>query len=519
MHSVTEEARAVSDAVHEEVLRKRGLTRAAFASLARSKRIDGTTQLKSVQEQSAAARARHVKKLEKAMHINQHSRKNDAYRNFRAKHWLVRARVGTQAFQAEERRIRNLWSACTAEERAQEATDAEAREKERAELRAGFLTNEQVEAARHGVIRSATASRLKAELFELACQDIKEHEVWQRGLQIMSSSSGLKPSLVDTTVEPVGFYEAQNSKNFAYIANAEPNPPGPMQPIKGCIGQTWGRCEQDAKHEEVQCATTNMYALMKQWKVNRKSLPLLCTVHLLEESFRLLLTDWVGKGLTILLIEVEPCEDCLVLSVSAGLPRCMTAQRAWHRLFDKIDHAAGDVDAGVFKMYPTVPVRQGDRLAYTVPGGPLHEAVVPFKVPLKVPRRTVAPDDGDAPFLPFGLTSARPHTHIEVGGDGAPGPAHTATVLTPEEPESSSSDEDPEFKDVGPAAAVPESKDDGEEEDLHAVPSHSGLGLCAYDRAVTSRARCLVCEDLRLPPRRGQDSLRQRAIFLPAEEE
>ena len=108
--SVVCEARRFSDRVHRTVLQAFDMSRKQFSALSKRFRLDGArSSSKSVVK--VGTRQEMAEKL-------QQKKGRDAFRAFRSAKMTTHARVGTQGFADEERRLAELWANAAEEERA-----------------------------------------------------------------------------------------------------------------------------------------------------------------------------------------------------------------------------------------------------------------------------------------------------------------------------------------------------------------------------------------------------------------
>lgn len=218
----------------------------------------------------------------------------------------MKARVGTDAFVNEERRIRDQWQQLTAPEKELYKAESHTAEDAQRQLRAGGLRYQDVEQHSGGEVAAGTAQRMKREIYDSVVSSIDNDPVWKRGLQIMSSCSALSASNVSMEAKD---WHSRVRDIFGYNEDVLVNPAGTMQPRRTCVARCWGCCQRDVDVKQFQCLTYNCWFALKQWwGMSRSKFPLKVRLAWAHGHEDYVLADYVGSGETLLLIRLIEAE-------------------------------------------------------------------------------------------------------------------------------------------------------------------------------------------------------------------
>ena len=291
--SVIHEPKGVSDIVHAEVFKNRGLNKRSYSKLSASFRLGGFVRRAPVGETGPQRRKRLSRVKQRLKPEAARRRKADAFRSFRSQRWECRAQVGTPAFKAEEARIKGLWAALNEDERAFYEGAADARQQALNDA-SGDLTMDSLTKDHAHAIGGAATQRLKSAVYLEAVRDVLRHDAWERGVQLMGMSSGLRASAVDATSTDAEV-SAHSARYFGYDPQVLPNPVGAKQPRRTCYSSTYGRCLADPHLGAAKILVYNTYMLLQRWKKPRSDFPLHLRWDIANQSEDMLLCETVGK--------------------------------------------------------------------------------------------------------------------------------------------------------------------------------------------------------------------------------
>ena len=242
----------------------------------------------------------------------------------------------------------------------------------------------------------------------------------------------------------------------------------------------------------------NVYAGLKNLKIRRGSFPLVVRFSFGEHAPKVVcFTDYIGKGDTTLYLDLDSAgsSGILRLSVSGGLPSCLTGQRLFLALLDEAAGAAGPPDTFQMELLERKVVRDGAEFGFDQNAEVTHtmtlSTVVRLGVRLKATREKKK-DLDEKPALPFGLSFGP--TELDMSGFTE----HCAesSHVTKSDGESDS-DEEPFEEQVGAKAVETASKEDVSV-NMAVVPGRK-LGICGFDMTPSDRSRCIVCLHAGLP--------------------
>ena len=505
--SVINEARGVSAQAHATVLKRRGISKVAFAKLATTFRFAGRCKRVQCAETKANAR-RHVQSVAAKLNGKPRARKADAFRVFRAQHWTSHAKIGTPEFRAESRRLQDEWRQMGPEQRAVYDGAAAVVEDEERRLRTDLI-REEFDTATGAALGQSAGKRLKREMFVDTVREVAALPVWSRGTGLMRPATGLAPEFVlcgaaDTDEAT----RKASAKLFDYDPQAIPNPTGPTQPRKTCHAMCAGLCRKDIHAVAAENVAFNIYAVLKTNKKEREHYPLRVSFNTTEATLDMLLCDTVGVGDTALLLLLRPAagdEELLQVASTGAGPVTMTAQRAVAKLLEDKKAHAGAVDRITMRCYDRVTSAKGAALSFKKSTRVLFEEDLATKFKMKevLNRRAGVAGGPAAVSLPFGLAGICPDGPGDDGGGldeatdhppafpangGAVGPAGEVDVIG----------DDLECDEAAPDAAAVLLEQEARDGAAH--PAAARLGIVGFDFANTGRAsKCFVCEEKGLP--------------------
>ena len=494
VRSVIQEAHNVSKLAKEAVFKKRGLTPTSFSRLASTYLAARRTETASKRHvQGRAAQRRKQRVVNRTLKTQSRRRRAMCgFTVFRAENWSVRAQVGSQMFRDEEKRIADLWKDADENVKAIAEETARTRQAAFSEALASELTAAAVSQAGNGAVLQHTARQLNHALFEQALAEIDSHPAYASGLRLFGPCSGLRTSVIDGQDKPHRYYTEAVARLMRYDSVELPNPAGTMQPEKSCHAQNFGVCIGNPHLERAATITYNVYVKLGQWKLHRKSFPILVQFRAGGASRWHLLTDTLGEGQSLLLVEVvEVVAGTLAIKEAAGLPVCTFAQMAICALLEDKDAPSAGVKAIDFDVLKHQPVLHENGYALQAAG--VHEcAIISAVEKLNGTKKRKRAEEAK-PVLPFGL--------LEV-------PVASAEAA-PEKPMSAEDKQDPaeddrhDFEDKPADELTPEEADEamvdgGEEKDDFHLATSSRVGVVEYGLAASGRSKCALCQSLGL---------------------
>ena len=494
--SVVNECRGHGEYVRKKCLEKFGLTSLSYSALARGFRNGPRrqTELESPEVDPAKARRRANNEASRVLGGSSR-RKCDAYRVFRKTNWMVKARLGTPEFKAEDARLKALW---------REQTDAEIAYYEAAaalhdgeERRVRETQNAAtISGAVGGVLSHHTACRLKRDVFVSACRSMETHDVWKQGLGIMTLASGLAPEKVVGHPEISVFSEC--AKYFDYDPEITPNPPGGMAPRKSCHERFWGVCCADPLCGPVQALTYNMYfAIHDLEKLGRPDFPLLARLSLNDEcAADVLICETVGRGDTVILIKLCAAAGevrLLELETAGGRPIIATAQQVLRKLYSGANATVETNPTVEFSCFPRNPQVQGGKVCFDLNDAAMvrfmYNLPAAYKWQAVKARRAAAATAGSG--LPFGLAGTAPDGPCFKGVDDddavVAGSAAAAKAR-------GGSDSDSGVEALECDEAAPDDVVRLQAEENAGDAAGERLGIVGFDFAKSGRSRCVCCE-------------------------
>ena len=508
--SVVGETRRLSKLVHTDVLNKFDMTMSQFGQLSRSFRLDGART-----SRTAASADRPVSVATRETVSRQAAQKMkgcDAFRVFRSEKLLVRARIGTPAFLAEERRVAALWANVPDEEKAIYAGRGAAKAGVAEQLSAGSITRTAIQQA-SGSLGPSRTQQLSKQMFVSAYDAIQTHSAWSNGLGLWGAATALTADRVITDVTDKQLRD--ELQVFAYDAAVVPNPAGTSKPHRSCHNMHFGICPRDALFTLADSGTYNVYAMLFRWGLKRPQLPVLARLEVAGDpsgqAIHFVVADTIGAGLTLLVVGLEPVADADGLlklkRVAVGIRRiahCTTGQRFFRSCllsWSGLERRALDIASLRFDVLSFEKVLHENSLALKA-GDPSHTGAIPLRFKIRVrdgPAKPAA--QAEATKLPFGIRAPKRRSiqvDADVGLRPQGSPEATATVsmayVEPLAPPSVVVVPDDEDADAAEPTAA--------ERELDGNLDHIGggaVGLCGFEEARTGRSRCFVCAGNGLP--------------------
>ena len=504
IRSCKREAAVINTAVEACAAKNRGSTVMQYRSGMQRLRISSTEMTEAK-----------VQRICKATTSSGRRRSAEGYRHFRSDKWNVKARVGSDEFKLEEKRIADLWARMLEEDKAFFSAKAETAQLRTTEI----LSNPSMPAlqqAGSSYVLPGTANSLKATLAKQITKDIDE-QVSAVGLQMMSAQSALKPELV--TNLPHKAISGVCNDLFGYDGQMVRNPNHTMVPLRSCHILNWGLCDSMMFNNLCKQFTLNVYNRLKSWKYKRDDLPIVARLDADDERTRSfwMIGDWHGKGETVLMcfMRLDGEGACRFQRKAIGSGKleilCGTSQMGLNQFLTARRRAipVGAPEKLVelsFAVMQSNPVRKERELAFDLLGVK-HSAVISLVENMKVASTsgTVEPTGK----LPFGLTIAQASRSAQ--SSLAPAVKSIAkTALHKGFSDSSDSDHSDDGGDGGSDSA-PVKGDAGKAvaKAGAAVSDESGLsagervgivGFGEIKNAGMARASCWCCRELKRPP-------------------
>ena len=234
-------------------------------------------------------------------------RQADGHKSFRNSQWSVSAAVGAPAFKAEERRIAELWNNLPDEEKQPWHGSASASSAAQQACN-NNLTMETIN-AHAGSMSHGTVLSLKRKSAEVAMKSMQQHSLWSSGLYVGNFLSALAPAWV--ALEPT---QQDCAKEVADIFNYDPrvivNPQRVKTDIRlPCGIAYWGLCIKDIVRMMCKHGAVNAYYMLKARHIDRTVFPVIIELQIGACVQFHLLTDTIGKGATLLLLELVGSND------------------------------------------------------------------------------------------------------------------------------------------------------------------------------------------------------------------
>ena len=263
VRKVAREQQALRQRVETRALKARGMNKLCFVRICRSfcLRRHGHARAGLTTRKKRVRRAR-FKQTSKQV------RATDSYREFRRREFRSRAKVGTPAFVAEERRVRQKWQQADEVDRAACAGLAEAAAEATRQLLEEGTSRAASSGGLDGVLGKSTAAKLEQSVAAQVISDIAQDSCWDSGLALWSHDSGLKSTEVTmggTEDEVRRFAEA----HFGYLADVVPNR-GTSIPNRSCAARCWGVCCRSAPYGQCRIAAHSIHSQLSSWKMAKQ---------------------------------------------------------------------------------------------------------------------------------------------------------------------------------------------------------------------------------------------------------
>ena len=418
----------------------------------------------------------------------------------------VRARIGTEAFANEERRISKAWAEATAETKAYYEGAATERDNFLASLVDREHTADELSRNSGGRLSAYAAIELRKTLVRKCRGEIKNHEAFASGLGLMNGFSALKPEKIVTS-RTCHDVKMRLLQAFEQDSTIHKNPGHKMLPKMACSESLYGRCKEDAFIERANVATFNAYKMLRLWKRGREDFPLAVQFTAANVSKKAYLIDTIGEGATILLLMLTPAnEECdTVAKTDDGKPMSKYAQEFIADLMQEACEAQPDEQVETIDMSisSVTGVRCGKAWASKRDGLVLHVGTV--RADSKMTLRTKKPEAAKEPpiSLPFGIKMVSKMENFSFPADDRDEDLVQATPKkkkdAPHEDSDSdgkdASDDDAKESDFEETTAIdkppPEEPPPAEREE----DDVGRLGLTGFGFALASRSKCVVCSE------------------------